>query len=50
MTALEQGPPLLWGVSKMNSWLIDMEDRVLVKYDALACFGVFGVFDGHWEY
>ena len=31
----------------MNGWRIDMEDRVLVEYDALAGFGVFGVFDGH---
>jgi serine/threonine protein phosphatase PrpC len=31
----------------MNGWWIDMEDRVLVEYNALAGFGVFGVFDGH---
>ncbi len=46
-TALERRLPLLWEVSEMNGWRIDMEDRVLMEYDLLAGFGVFGVFDGH---
>jgi serine/threonine protein phosphatase PrpC len=33
----------------MNGWRIDMEDKVLVEYDASADFGVFGVFDGHGD-
>ncbi len=31
----------------MTSWLIDMKDRVLMEYNALAGFGVFGVINGH---
>ncbi len=30
-------------------WRINMEDRVLVEYDALAGFGVFGVFNSHGD-
>ncbi len=45
-TALEWRPPLLWGVSKMNGWQIDTEDRMLVEYYALVGFGVFGVING----
>jgi hypothetical protein len=45
----ERIPPLLWGVSKMNGWRIDMEDRRLVEYNALAGFGMFKVFDGHGD-
>ena len=48
-TALEWRPLLQWGVSKMNSWQIYMEDRVLVEYDALVGFGVFRVLDCHGD-
>jgi hypothetical protein len=45
--ALERRLLLLWGVSKMNGWWINMEDKLLMEYNMLASFGVFGDFDGH---
>jgi serine/threonine protein phosphatase PrpC len=41
--------PLQWGVSEMNGWRIDMEDKILVNYDSSTEFGLFGVFDGHGD-
>ncbi len=33
-TVLERRPPLLWGLSEMNGRRINMEDRMLVEYNA----------------
>jgi serine/threonine protein phosphatase PrpC/ankyrin repeat protein len=42
---------LQWGVSEMNGWRIDMEDKILVEQLSSSnnYIGLFGVFDGHGD-
>lgn len=48
---------LQWGVSEMNGWRIDMEDKILVELlidndnpsSSNDIIGLFGVFDGHGD-